>query len=365
VAEIRSSEYIAMILAGGRGERLRSLTSALAKPLVFYGGSYRIVDFTLSNCYHSGINAIGVLTQHLSADLHAYIGDGRVWNLTNRVCVLPAERKGARYRGTADAIYQNMDYIDRFSPKHVLILSGDHVYKMNYNGLVAFHAKNDADLTIAATEVPLAETSDYGIIEADECGKILEFQEKPSRAKSRLASMGIYVFKWDALKKQLIADRREKNSKNDFGHNIIPAMLTDRQRVFTYRFHGYWRDVGTVESLWKSNMDLLQDPPRFSLGNDAWSIFTAFHARLPGNLSKSASVKNSILSGDCSVRGRVERSVLSDSVIVSEGAEVIESVVMPNVYIGPNARIYRAIIGPNTNIMEGVEIGNENGIVIK
>jgi glucose-1-phosphate adenylyltransferase len=349
-----------MILAGGRGERLRSLTSGLAKPLVFYGGNYRIIDFTLSNCRHSGMNAVGVLTQHLSTDLHAYIGDGRAWKLSNRVCVLPAERKSTRYKGTADAVYQNIDYIERFSPKYVLILSGDHIYKMNYNDIVAFHAQKDADLTIASTEVSLAETPDYGILEADDNGRIIEFQEKPLQTKSRLASMGIYVFKWKALKEFLIADSLEKDSINDFGHNIVPAMLTSEKGVFTYRFHGYWRDVGTVENLWKSNMDLLQDPPMFSLEDNAWNIFTVFHARLPGYLSKGASVKSSVLSGAYSVKGRVERSVLSDSVIVSDGAEVIESIVMPNVYIGPNARIYRTIVGPNANIMGGVEIGFEN-----
>jgi glucose-1-phosphate adenylyltransferase len=351
-----------MILAGGRGERLGSLTSRLAQPMVFYGGNYRIIDFTLSNCCHSGINAVGILTQHLSTSLHAYIGDGRVWNLTNRVHVLPAERKSAKYKGTADAVYQNLDYIESFSPKHVLILSGDHIYKMNYNNMLSFHEKKDADLTIAAIEAPLDELSAYGIIKADDEGRVSGFQEKPKVAKSRLASMGIYIFKWETLRKQLIEDKHEKNSKNDFGHDIIPILLTTLKGVFAYRFHGYWRDVSTVESLWKSNMDLLCDPPRFSVRGDAWDIFTAFRARLPGNVSQTASVRSSLLSGAHSIKGRVERSVISDSVIVSDGAEVIDSVVMPNVYIGPNARIRKTIVGPNANIMGGVEIGGDEGM---
>jgi glucose-1-phosphate adenylyltransferase len=350
-----------MILAGGRGERLGSLTSGLAKPLIYYGGNHRIIDFTLSNCRHSGIDAIGVLTQHLSTDLHAYIGDGRAWNLPDRVQVLPAERKSERYRGTADAVYQNMDYIERFSPKHVLILSGDHIYKMNYNDLLAFHERNGADLTIASVEVPSAEASKYGILQTDGDGRVVEFHEKPDHAKGNLASMGIYIFKWDVLRKRLIEDKHEQDSKNDFGHNVIPTLLTATQGVFAYRFCGYWRDVGTVESLWESHMDLLGAAPRFSVRDDVWEIFTVFRARLPGKVSKNASVHDSVLSGSCSVRGRVERSVLSDSVIVSDGAEVTDSVIMPNVYIGPNARIRKAIVGPNANIMRGVEIGNESG----
>jgi glucose-1-phosphate adenylyltransferase len=350
-----------MILAGGRGERLGSLTSRLAKPLVFYGGNYRIIDFTLSNCCHSRVNAVGILTQHLSTGLHAYIGDGSAWNLTGRARVLPAERKGTKYRGTADAVYRNMDYIERFSPKHVLILSGDHIYKMNYNDMLAFHVKKNADMTIASIEAPLAEASEYGILSTDGDDRVIEFQEKPRRPKSRLASMGIYIFKWDVLRKRLIEDSHERNSKNDFGHNIIPALLTTPKGVFAYRFHGYWRDVGTVESLWKSNMDLLRNPPRFSVRDDAWDILTAFRPRLPGNVSKNASVRNSVLSGAHSIKGRIERSVLSDSVIVADGAEVLDSIIMPNVYIGPNARIRETIIGPDANIMGGVEIGSDEG----
>jgi glucose-1-phosphate adenylyltransferase len=255
-----------------------------------------------------------------------------------------------------------MDYIERLSPKHVLILSGDHIYKMDYRDLCAFHEENDADLTIASIEVPLSETSGYGIINADGDGRVTGFREKPRSAKSRLASMGIYIFKWEALRKYLIADNDEKDSKNDFGHNIIPMLITTGKGVFTYKFHGYWRDVGTVESLWKSNMDLLRDPPRFAIRDDTWDVFTAFRTRPPGNPAKSAPANNSVLSGACSVKGRVERSVLSDSVIVADGAEVTESILMPNVYIGPNARVHRAIVGPDANIMRGVEIGCENGM---
>jgi glucose-1-phosphate adenylyltransferase len=350
-----------MILAGGRGERLGSLTSGLAKPLVFYGGNYRIIDFTLSNCCHSKISAVGILTQHLSTGLHAYIGDGRAWRMPDRVSILPAERKNTSYEGTADAVYQNTDYIERFSPEHVLILSGDHIYKMDYNDMLAFHEEHDADMTIASVEAPLAEAYKYGILKADACGRVSEFQEKPIRAKSKLASMGIYIFKWKVLRELLIEDKHERNSENDFGHNIIPRTLTTTKRVFAYRFHGYWRDVGTVESLWKSNMDLLQDPPPFSVWDDDWSILTTFHTRLPVSVTRNASVHNCVLSGAHSIRGRVERSVLSDSVIVSDGAVVTDSVIMPNVYIGPNARINKAVVGPNANIMGGVEIGSENG----
>lgn len=363
MAEIKSNECIAMILAGGRGERLGALTNGVAKPLVFYGGNYRIIDFTLSNCYHSGIGAIGILTQHLSTGLHAYIEDGSAWNLSDRICVLPAERKSAKYAGTADAVYQNLDYIERLSPKHVLILSCDHIYKMNYNDLLEFHESRDADMTIASVEIPFSQISDYGIINADDDGRVTEFQEKPKRARSTLASMGVYVFKWETLRKHITADHYEKESSNDFGHDLIPMLLATHKGVFTYRFYGYWRDVGTVESLWESNMDLLRDPPRFSVREDCWNIYTAFRTRLPGNTARNAqiSVKNSILSGAYSIKGLVERSVISDSVIISEGAEVVESIIMPNVYIGAKTRLYRTIVGPNANIMGGVEIGCADG----
>jgi glucose-1-phosphate adenylyltransferase len=350
-----------MILAGGRGERLGSLTRGLAKPLVFYGGNYRIIDFTLSNCYHSGLNAVGVLTQHLSTALHAYIDDGRAWGLSNRLHILPAERKCTKYTGTADAVYRNIDYIESFSPKHVLILSCDHIYKMNYEELLAFHVNRDADMTIASVEVPQEETDAYGIIEADGNGRVIGFQEKPKKTRSELASMGIYIFKWDVLRTHIIADHLKQDSGNDFGHNLIPMLLANNKGVFTYRFHGYWRDVGTVESLWKSNMDLLTDPPTFSLNDEIWNIYTAFRPRLPGNASRNALTSNCILSGAHSIRGRVDRSVISDSVIVSEEAEVIDSIVMPNVYIGPKTRISKAIVGPNANIMGNVDIGCDDG----
>jgi glucose-1-phosphate adenylyltransferase len=350
-----------MILAGGRGERLGALTSGLAKPLVFYGGNYRIIDFTLSNCYHSGINAVGILTQHLSTGLHAYIKDGLTWKLPNRICVLPAERKCTKYIGTADAVYQNIDYIEGFSPRHVLILSCDHIYKMDYRELLRFHENRGADVTIGSVEVPLSETSGYGIIRADDDGRVNDFKEKPKLTRSRLASMGIYIFKWETLRKHIIDDHFERGSKNDFGHNLIPMLLANNKGVFTYRFTGYWRDVGTVESLWKSNMDLLTDPPRFLIVDDDWDIYTAFHARLPETASKSTLISHSILSGAHSIKGRVERSVISDSVIISEGAEVVESIVMPNTYIGPKARLYRTIVGPDANIMGGVGIGFEDG----
>jgi glucose-1-phosphate adenylyltransferase len=263
--------------------------------------------------------------------------------------------------GTADAVFQNLDYIERFSPKHVLILSCDHVYKMNYRKLMDFHESRGADVTIASVNVPLNEAHKYGIISADDDNQVREFLEKPKKTRGSLASMGIYIFKWDVLRKYIIADHHEKDSKNDFGHNLIPMLLKTGKGVFTYRFNGYWRDVGTVESLWKSNMDLLSDPPEFSVTDDSWDIYTAFRARLPGNIAKDSAAKNSILSGSHSIKGRVERSVISDSVIVSEGAEVVESVVMPNVYIGPGARIYKTVVGPDANIMGGVEIGYDNG----
>jgi glucose-1-phosphate adenylyltransferase len=352
-----------MILAGGRGERLGSLTNGVAKPLVFYGGNYRIIDFTLSNCYHSGIGDIGILTQHLSTGLHAYIEDGSAWNLSNRICVLPAERKSAKYVGTADAVYRNLDYIERLSPKHVLILSCDHIYKMNYNDLLKFHNSSDADMTIASVDIPFSETSGYGIISADGDGRVTGFQEKPKETRSTLASMGVYVFKWETLRKHIIADHYERESANDFGHDLIPMLLTTHKGVFTYRFYGYWRDVGTVESLWKSNMDLLRDPPEFSVRGDGWDIYTAFRRRLPGRTARDTqiSAKHSILSGAHSIKGLVEHSVISDSVIISEGAEVVESVIMPNVYIGPKTRLYRTIVGSDANIMSGVEIGCDSG----
>jgi glucose-1-phosphate adenylyltransferase len=328
---------------------------------VFYGGNYRIIDFTLSNCYHSGLSAVGVLTQHLSTALHAYIEDGRAWGLSDKVYILPAERKCTKYTGTADAVYRNIDYIESFSPKHVLILSCDHIYKMNYREMLAFHVNSNADMTIASVEVPHDDMKAYGIIQSDDDGRVTGFQEKPKRIRSGLASMGIYVFKWDVLRTHIIADHLEKGSGNDFGHNLIPMLLANNKGVFTYRFHGYWRDVGTVESLWKSNMDLLTDPPIFSIHDETWNIQTAFRSRLPGTASHNAMINHSILSGAQSIKGRVDRSVISDSVIISEGAEILESIVMPNVYIGPKTRVRRAIIGPNANIMGNVNIGCEDG----
>jgi len=358
---MKRKECIALILAGGRGSRLGSLTSHMAKPMMFFGGNYRLIDFTLSNCKHSGIDTIGILTQYLGIDLQVYINDGHIWNLNSPkggVFMLPSSLdEKQQYRGTADAVYKNSDFIESYSPEYVMILSGDHVYKMNYAKMLSFHKQNQADMTLASIAVPKNAVSHYGMLTVDENNLITDFREKPNTYKSNLASMGIYIFNWNTLKKYLVADQVNKYSQNDFGRDIIPLMLKSGEKICAYRYDDYWQDVGTVESLWKSNMDLLCPQSPFCIQSENWEIFTSYRSESLCYKSRQASVQNSIISGDCTIHGKIRRAVLSDAVIIREGAEVTDTVIMPNVYIGKNAKIHKAVIGPNSVIMDDTKIG--------
>lgn len=356
-------ETIAMLLAGGQGSRLGVLTDKLAKPAVPYGGKYRIIDFPLSNCINSGIEAVGVLTQYQPLVLNEYIGNGQPWDLdgmNSGVRVLPPYQrsKGADwYKGTANAIYQNINFIDRYSPKYVVVLSGDHIYKMNYAKMVDEHKKNNADCTIAVINVPLEEASRFGILNTNPDGSIYEFDEKPKKPKSTKASMGIYVFSWDKLRKYLIEDENDKNSENDFGKNVLPKMLKSGEKMFTYEFKGYWKDVGTIESLWDSNMDLLDPNTPLDLNDERWKIYSRNFCMPPQYIAKEAKIDNSLVADGCRVYGSVNSSVLFAGVEVEKGANVVGSILMPGVKIKKGANIEYAIISEETTIGENAHVG--------
>ena len=334
-------EIVAMILAGGRGTRLKELTAKVAKPAVYFGGKYRIIDFPLSNCANSGIDVVGVLTQYESVLLGTYVGAGSKWGLDGNnslAAILPARERGevgaTWYAGTADAIYQNISFLDQYDPEYVLILSGDHIYKMDYEEMLNVHKEKGADLTVAVLNVSLKEASRFGIMNTDDKGYIYEFEEKPEKPKSTLASMGIYIFNYKELRKYLIADAADENSKHDFGMNIIPSMLADKKKLYAWTFDGYWKDVGTVESLWQANMDLLDDKELdlYNIKKD-WKIYSEDTLGKPQLIGAKASVKNSLVTQGCVVNGEVEGSVLFSNVNVGEGAKVIDSVLMPGVLI--------------------------------
>jgi glucose-1-phosphate adenylyltransferase len=361
---MKKKECVAMLLAGGEGRRLGVLTEKMAKPAVPFGGKYRIIDFTLSNCRNSGIDTVGVLTQYQPFVLNSYIGIGSAWDLDRNnggVSVLPPfieQEGGGWYRGTANAIFQNVAFIERFDPKYVLIISGDHIYKMNYNRMLKFHKEKKAEATIAVIEVPWEETSRFGIMSTGENHKITEFTEKPVEPKSNLASMGIYIFNWDALKKYLQKDEENPESSNDFGKDIIPSMLADERKMFAYPFEGYWKDVGTIDSLWQANMDLLNNEPSLDLNDHDWRIYSVNPNQPPGYISPGATIRQSLINEGCSVFGHVDHSVLFYGVDIGEGSTVKDSVIMPNVKIGTNVVIERAIIGEGTVIEDGVQIGS-------
>ncbi|MCI8540836.1 MAG: glucose-1-phosphate adenylyltransferase [Erysipelotrichaceae bacterium] len=364
---MRQNNMLAMILAGGRGTRLEALTKKIAKPAVYYGGKYRIIDFPLSNCANSNINVVGVLTQYESVLLNSYAAAGSRWGLDARdsgVYVLPPrEKDGAAfdvYRGTADAISQNIDFIDSHSPEYVLVLSGDHIYKMDYAKMLSFHRQNDADATIAVLPVPIKEASRFGIMNTDEEGRIVEFEEKPEHPKSNLASMGIYIFDWKLLRKKLVADMEDPNSNHDFGKDIIPALLNEGKRLFAYQFKGYWKDVGTIDSLWEANMDLLSKDNELDLNDPTWKIYTEDVATVPQYIGKHAEVDNSYINQGCVVDGKVKNSVLFTSVKVAKDAHVEDAVLMPNVEIGEGAVIHRAIIAQGVKVDAGAVVGNPN-----
>lgn len=364
---LRKKTCVAMLLAGGQGSRLGVLTKKVAKPAVPYGGKYRIIDFPLSNCTNSGIDTVGVLTQYMPLELNSYIGSGAPWDLdlsNGGVFVLPPYQTGKTgdwYSGTANAIYQNMAFIEQYHPDYVLILSGDHIYKMDYNAMLKYHIRKGADATIAVRPVPWEEASRFGIMNTDADDNIVEFEEKPAQPKSNKASMGIYIFTWEKLRAYLIADEKDENSSNDFGKNIIPSMLNDKQVMVAYNFEGYWKDVGTIESLWEANMDLLDTPMPIDLHDKKWRIYAKNPGLAPHFIAKGADVQDSLITEGCSIFGKVHHSVLSAGVTVEEGANVQDAVIMPGAVIKRGAVVRRAIISENAVIGAGCLVGEETG----
>jgi len=359
----RSKDCIAMLLAGGQGSRLLVLTEENAKPAVPFGGKYRIIDFPLSNCVNSGIDTVGILTQYQPFELNNYIGNGLPWGLNRNfggAYILPPYQRSKKtewYKGTANAIYQNIHFVDRYNPENVLILSGDHIYKMDYKSMIKYHEKKGADCTIAVLDVPLSEASRFGIMNTHEDGKIYEFEEKPKVPKSTNASMGVYVFKWDVLRSYLIADEEDPSSSNDFGKNIIPNMLNDGKSMYAYGFDGYWKDVGTIESLWQANMDLLDDNSGLKLKDGKNKIYARNYAQCASRITKKALVENSLITEGCTINGTVKDSIISTGCTVHEGAYVNKSVIMPGAVIGKNARVEYAIVGERSVIGNGANVG--------
>ena len=356
-------EMIAMLLAGGQGSRLYVLTSSRAKPAVPFGGKYRIIDFTLSNCSNSGIDTVGVLTQYKPLELNAYIGTGQPWDLDRMnggIQVLPPYVTGSDgqwYKGTANAIYQNIEFIEQYSPTYVLILSGDHVYKMDYDKMLKFHKEKGADATIAVMDVPIDQASAFGIMNTNEDLSIYEFEEKPKVPKSTKASMGVYIFTWEKLKKYMIEDEQNPASSNDFGKNIIPNMLNAGERMFAYPFDGYWKDVGTVDNLWEANMDLLNPTIPLNLSDPLWRIYCRHSLTTPHYIGESANIVNSMITEGCDVEASVNNSILFSDVEAAEGATIDYSVVMRNVKIESGAKVQYAIIADDAVIEEGAIVG--------
>lgn len=362
---MKQNNMLAMILAGGRGSRLHDLTQKVAKPAVSYGGKYRIIDFPLSNCANSGIDVVGVLTQYESILLNSYVAAGRRWGLDAKdsgVYVLPPREKSDAnldvYRGTADAISQNIDFIDTYSPEYLLILSGDHIYKMNYARMLAFHKESKADATIAVIEVPMKEASRFGIMNTDETGRIVEFEEKPEHPKSNLASMGIYIFNWKLLRKTLLADMKNADSSHDFGKDIIPALLNDEKKLCAYKYKGYWKDVGTIDSLWEANMDLLDKNNALDLNDPAWKIYTEDVTALPQYIGADAVVDRAFITQGCVVNGKVKNSVLFTGAKVAEGAQVIDSVLMPGAEVSEGAVVTRTLVADGVKIGKNAVVGS-------
>ena len=358
-----SKDCVAMILAGGQGSRLGALTKNVAKPAVPFGGKYRIIDFPLSNCVHSGINTVGVLTQYQPLELNRYIGNGSPWDLDRShggVYVLPpyqSAKAGEWYKGTANAIYQNLSFLESFKPENVLILSGDHIYKMHYGEMLKAHKESGAAVTIAVMPVPWEEASRFGIMNVDEEGTITDFEEKPAEPKSNLASMGIYIFTYEVLKKYLEADERDPSSANDFGKNIIPTMLENGEKMVSFRFEGYWKDVGTIHSLWEANMDLVDQPPKFDLNDRSWSIYSRNMALAPHYVGQNAKITNSTVTEGCFIDGEIKHSVIFGGVELGEGSVVSDSVIMPGAKIGKNVVIEKAVIGADAVIGDGAKVG--------
>ena len=364
---MKHNNMLAMILAGGRGSRLHALTNKVAKPAVSYGGKYRIVDFPLSNCANSGIGVVGVLTQYESILLNSYVAAGRRWGLDTQdsgVYVLPPREKADAgldvYRGTADAISQNIDFIDTFDPEYVLVLSGDHIYKMDYAKMLAYHKQQNADATIAVIEVPMKEASRFGIMNTNETGRIIEFEEKPAEPKSNLASMGIYIFNWKLLRSMLVDDMANNESNHDFGKDIIPTMLNDGRNLFAYKFSGYWKDVGTIDSLWEANMDLLDKDNELDLNDDQWKIYTEDANSLPHYVGPDADIDHAFITQGCVINGDVNNSVLFTESEVYTGATVNDSVLMPGVHVEEGAVVNRALVADGVVIGKNAVVGDPN-----
>ena len=359
----RKKEIVAMLLAGGQGTRLQVLTKDMAKPAVPFGGKYRIIDFPLSNCSNSGISTVGVLTQFMPLELNSYMGNGNPWDLDRvdgGLTILPpytAGKTGEWYKGTANAIYQNIKYIEQYDPEYVLILSGDHIYKMNYNKMLEFHKEKKADLTVAHINVPLEEASRFGILNTDDDLRIVEFLEKPEHPVSTKASMGIYIFNWKVLRECLIRDEENPESEKDFGKNIIP-MLLEEHRIYAFPFEGYWKDVGTIESLWEANMDLIKRKEEFNISDKSWKIYYRHEGRLPQFIAESAEVTDSMISDGTIVLGKVHESILSSGVSIGKNAKVLGSIIMQNAVIEEGATVVNSIIAEGTVVKSGVTVGH-------
>lgn len=360
---VKKIECLAMLLAGGQGSRLGILTKNIAKPAVPYGGKYRIIDFPLSNCINSGIETVGVLTQYQPLELNDYIGNGSPWDLDRSyggVHILsPYQQiKGTEwYKGTANAIYQNINFIDRYNPEYVAVLSGDHIYKMDYNKMLEYHKAKDAACTIAMLEVPWEEASRFGLMFVNEDGSISEFEEKPKHPKSNKASMGVYIFTWSKLRQYLIDDENNPNSGNDFGHDVIPAMHENGERLFAYKFDGYWKDVGTIDSLWEANLDLLNPKVDLDLSDDSWKIYSRNPVAPPHFISAQAKVENSMVGEGCYIEGDVDYSILFSNVNIEKGAKVRYSIIMPGTTVKAGAVVEYAIVAENTVISENAHVG--------
>ena len=361
---MQKKECIAMLLAGGQGSRLKALTKRIAKPAVSFGGKYRIIDFALSNCINSNINTVGILTQYKPYLLNSYIGNGEGWDLdglNGQVSLLPpyfTEEGGSWYNGTADAIYKNIDFIDEQNPEYVLILSGDHLYKMDYNDMLQYHKNTKADLTVSVINVSLEEASRFGIMSVDKDLKITKFTEKPKKPDSTLASMGIYIFTWSVLRKALLEDSSDEKSEHDFGKNIIPNLLAEEKRLLAYEFKGYWKDIGTIDSYYEANMDLLEDNPHIDIFDRDFRVYSNSNISPPHFVGESGKVDKSLVSNGCLIEGPVSKSILSTNVIVEKGAEVINSILLPNVTVKAGAKVIRAIVGEGSVISEKAKLGS-------
>lgn len=360
----RKKEIVAMLLAGGQGTRLQVLTKDMAKPAVPFGGKYRIIDFPLSNCSNSGISTVGVLTQFMPLELNSYMGNGNPWDLDRvdgGLTILPpytAGKTGEWYKGTANAIYQNIKYIEQYDPEYVLILSGDHIYKMNYNKMLDFHKEKEADLTVAHINVPLEEASRFGILNTNDDLQIIEFLEKPENPISTKASMGIYIFNWKVLKEYLIRDEENPESEKDFGKNIIPMLLEENRRIFAFPFAGYWKDVGTIESLWEANMDLIKRRDEFNISDKTWKVYYRHEGKLPQFIGDSAQVTDSMISDGTIVLGTVHESIVSSGVSIGKNAKVQGSIIMQNAIIEEGATVINSIIAEGTVVKSGVTVGH-------